>query len=202
MADAEVLRRFHEQFDRLIEVVKESNSRIVSDNPDEFFSNHQNVLIKAYLVSACSVLEAFVQELVYECYQVFSERARGANLPHNAVLWEIPKMANDEKSLRYVSFELGRSRRDVSNLVSASYHKTITAFRKIGVCIEDDAAVGLHKDVISSVVEKRNNIVHHNDEASDISLSDVVSYIGAFKEYSAAIYAVVKSDPFLVGEFQ
>ena len=39
-----------------------------------------------------------------------------------------------------------------------------------------------YKDQISTIVEKRNNVVHHNDEASDLSLGDVQIYIATINK--------------------
>jgi len=49
-----------------------------------------------------------------------------------------------------------------------------------------------NKDLIATVVAKRNNVIHHNDSASDISFSDVVEYIDTFIRYMEGIDRAVK----------
>jgi len=44
-----------------------------------------------------------------------------------------------------------------------------------------------YKDIIGAIVTKRNNIVHHNDEASDISFYDIIGNIKLIKEYITII---------------
>ena len=50
-----------------------------------------------------------------------------------------------------------------------------------------------NKDLVAAIVNKRNNIVHHNDVANDVSFSDVVSYIDVFISYMHAIKIAVYS---------
>jgi hypothetical protein len=44
-----------------------------------------------------------------------------------------------------------------------------------------------HKNLVGTIVNKRNNIIHHNDEASDISFSDLLLHIDVFLEYMLSI---------------
>ena len=47
------------------------------------------------------------------------------------------------------------------------------------------------KELVASIVGKRNNIIHHNDKAMDISFSDLVAYVKMFSEYMREIDQVV-----------
>ena len=49
------------------------------------------------------------------------------------------------------------------------------------------------KEKINLIVIKRNNILHHNDSASDISNSDILSYIEEIENYSKNIDEQIES---------
>ena len=40
------------------------------------------------------------------------------------------------------------------------------------------------EDAVNQIVVKRNNILHHNDNASDLSNQDVLQFIEVIKKYS------------------
>jgi hypothetical protein len=60
-------------------------------------------------------------------------------------------------------------------------------FRFLGIDLLGEEGFNKNKDVVTSVVVKRNNIVHHNDSASDVSFSDIEGYIDVFVDYMLAI---------------
>lgn len=63
--------------------------------------------------------------------------------------------------------------------------------------MDDNTDFVSFKDYISSTIEKRNKIVHHNDDASDLSLTDVIVTIQKFKIYSGVLFGAVCADPHL-----
>lgn len=86
MIDTTLLSNFVGQFENLKKVVIESSARSMKDPPDSLFYEHQNVFIKSYLVSACSMLEAFIQDLAAAYVDRLQERINSANLPFNLVV--------------------------------------------------------------------------------------------------------------------
>ena len=62
-------------------------------------------------------------------------------------------------------------------------YKTINLFKKFGINLKSNPDFSARKDRIGNIVTKRNQIVHHNDNASDISLNDVIENINFIKEY-------------------
>ena len=56
-----------------------------------------------------------------------------------------------------------------------------------GIDLEKNIKFNSIKELIKTIVEKRNNILHHNDNASDIGNQDILKYIGEFIEYSKII---------------
>lgn len=125
MIDETILEKFIGQLDGLSNVVNISSERAINEPPDELFYKHQNIFIKSYLVSACSMLEAFIQELVTAYVDTLQSRISSANLPFNLVVW-IAK--HERATMDFRSFEANISKKDISDLVSPNYWKTIQAF--------------------------------------------------------------------------
>lgn len=196
MIDEDFLPRFFEQFDNLISIVTESNNRIISQDPDELFVNFVNVFTKSYIVSACSILEAFIQELAFVYSTIIEDRISSSNIPRNIVVWSINNESKKDQ-FKFEKFSTNFDREKFSEIVSANVEKTIRAFKYIGVDVDSDNSFRLHKDFISAFVKKRNNIVHHNDDAVDVSLSDVVDSIHKIKLYCSCIFSIVKSNAHL-----
>ncbi|WP_138411441.1 HEPN domain-containing protein [Stutzerimonas nosocomialis] len=116
-----------------------------------------------------------------------------ASIPHNLIAWcttpdideKLKAGGKSDKILKFKEFEIGKTKSDLK--LSGNVHKTITAFKLLGIDITQHPKFKEHKDLIGSIVDKRNNIIHHNDEASDITLNDLSLYISIFIEYSSAI---------------
>lgn len=193
MIDDALLTKFLAQFDNLKQVVAASSARSIEDPPDILFFDHQNVFIKSYLVNACSMLEAFIQDLASAYVNELQAKINSANLPFNLVVW----IAEHEKAkLAFKPFEAKKTKRDISDLVSPSYWRTMQAFERIGIDLSHSDVL-VFKDFIATTVEKRNRIVHHNDDALDLSFSDVVTTINTFSEYATCLFKAVCADPHL-----
>nr|WP_255453241.1 HEPN domain-containing protein [Paracoccus shanxieyensis] len=177
------------------EVVRASAERSTIEPPDALFYENQNVFIKSYLVSACSILEAFIQDIASEYMLSIQGRINSANLPHNFVAW----VAGHEKSTsEFKPFVGAKIRKDISDMISPNYWKTMKAFERIGIDISKPEVVAF-KDYVVSIVEKRNKIVHHNDEASDLSFNDIIDAIDQFRAYTQCVFNAVVADPHLGG---
>ena len=98
MIDRDDFVEFFQQFDRISAVVNESNRRALLEYPDEFFIYNVNVFVKTYLVSACSVLEALIKELVAKYLKFMTKRVADSNLPRNLI---ILNFAADSKKETY-----------------------------------------------------------------------------------------------------
>ncbi len=195
MIDDALLTKFLEQFDNLKEVVAESSARSILDPPDSLFYDHQNVFIKSYLVSACSMLEAFIQDLASAYVDKLQAKINSANLPFNLVVW----IAEHEKAKpEFKAFEAKKSKKEIADLISPNYWKTMQAFKRVGIDLSA-SDIAKYKDFINTTVEKRNRIVHHNDDALDVSFADVVATIDSFRHYAKCLFMAVCADPHLKG---
>lgn len=88
---------------------------------------------------------------------------------------------------------LGISKKDIDDQSSGNVGKTISLFTKMGVDLTKNLDFEVYKDKVSSIVTKRINVIHHNDEASDVSFSDIIININIMSQYIKAIDEAVSS---------
>lgn len=160
----------------LQKVIQISGERVIQPEPDELFIENINLFIKAYLVSICTHLESYLQELAFNHATQINNRIQLAKIPTNFATWRItPKYKTAD--LKYEILNLEVSKKDVSENISGNPYRTIALFRLLGIQIENDADFQSKRSIVNSIVEKRNNIIHHNDNANDITFNDLISYI-------------------------
>ncbi len=193
MIREELLQTYHGQLDRLRQVVELSRDRSMNEPPDELFYENQNVFIKSYLVSACSIIEAFIQDVASEYVLLVQKRLNSANIPCNFVSW----ISNNEKAkLQFMPFIGEKTKKDISDMVSPNYWKTMKAFERVGIDLSA-SDIASFKDYVTTIVEKRNKIVHHNDDALDLSFDDIIVAIDQFKNYTRCLFDSIVADPHL-----
>lgn len=180
----------YEKYEALLktlkEIIEKSQARVLSEEPDTIFSNNVNFFVKSYLINICTYLEAYLQDISFEYSRRVSERLKQAKIPHNFLYGKLTKDIK-EKELEYVDASYKYTRKDLTDIISGSPHKTITAFRLVGIDLSSSKKFLEHKNLVGTIVNKRNNIIHHNDEASDISFSDLLLHIDVFLEYMLSI---------------
>jgi len=163
----------------LKEIVKESKKRAISDPPDNLILSNLNFYSKAYLISLCTYLEAFLQDLAAAYVDQVSERIAAAKIPGNMVRWSIQRDTK-EKEYEFEFFRLPLTREDLEGEISGNPGRTISIFKKIGIDLASDPDFQNTKSVVGAVVEKRNRIIHKNDEAADLSLDDIITFADQF----------------------
>lgn len=180
---------------RLVELkllIQEVNARTVQPNPDEIFSGNVNLFVRSFFVSACSTLEAYIQTVANLCASRVSAVLQDNPIPRNVVLWELGLEA--KKNLKsYSQFEISKGKKEIEEMVSGNYYKTKIAFENLGVDVSSDQEFRDFADSISTRIDKRNQIVHHDDDASDVSFQDVIDAIDEFISYMKCIQRVVSS---------
>lgn len=189
---------FWNQFSDLRSVVLESNNRILKEDPDMLFSDFSNVFIKSYLVSSCSVLEGFIQELVFCYVEIFKEKVKNVNIPHNLIHWNVLKdKINDKKDFKFSKLDIDITKSLIEEKCSANFHKTKKLFESIGVDLSNNTEITKLKEQVSSKIDKRNKIVHHNDNALDLSFADVIDAIDIFTLYAKELLMAVQASSHL-----
>lgn len=173
-------------FNSLKEIIDKSKMRLVQEPPDIFFVEHSNFLVKSYLICLCSYLEAFLKDMAFEHVNNIKQRIIQANVPYNIVVWSLDAEIKD-KELAYKQFALPLSKKDVDDELSGNPFRTAKLFCYMGIDLESNDEFKRNKELVNAVVAKRNNIIHHNDDATDTSLGDIFGYIDVFIEYAKAI---------------
>lgn len=180
----------YEKYEALLgtlkEIIEQSQERVLCDEPDTIFSDNVNFFVKSYLINICTYLEAYLQDIAFEYSRKVSERLKQAKIPHNFLYGKLAKDIK-EKELEYEDASYNYSKKDLSDAISGNPYKTINAFRLIGIDLSSSEKFVEHKNLVGTIVNKRNNIIHHNDEASDISFSDLLVHIEVFLEYMLSI---------------
>lgn len=185
-ASNKIYYKYEILFLSLKEVIIVSQKRVIDENPDELFIDNVNFFVKSYLISICSYLEAYLQDVAFKYCQEVSSRIASANIPHNFIHWRmLPSLKANQ--LKYADIELAVPKKDISDNISANPYKTLKLFRLLGVDLSKKDGFEANKDLINTVVTKRNNIVHHNDRAADVSFGDLLSYIEVIIPYMQAV---------------
>ncbi|TGE76034.1 hypothetical protein C7Y70_20045 [Pseudoalteromonas sp. KS88] len=175
----------------LKKVVSESEHRVVREVPDDLFIDNVNFFVKSYLISVCSYIEACLQDLAFLHTLNVTNKIKSANIPHNLIHWRTnPNFKKHH--YKYSNFVLDVTKKDISESISANPYKTEKLFQNLGVNLLNQQAFLDNKELMHKIVEKRNNIVHHNDTAADVSFGDLKSYIDVSIEYMASIKEAVK----------
>jgi len=175
---------------RLKKVIATSQQRITNEVPDPLFYENLNFFAKAYLISLCTYLEAFLQDIAWTYVSSVQSRIATAQIPTNVVRWCIAKDTK-EKDFAFEAFALNLSRKDLADELSGNPGKTIALFRKIGVNLRASDQFEASKEIVGIIVAKRNSIIHHSDSAVDISMKDLLSYSDQFLAYMRAVEAIV-----------
>lgn len=189
MNKTECFKRYRLLFLSLKEIVNETEKNTLIEEND-FFNKNINFFVKSYLITLCTYLESYLSEAAeWHCDRINS-KLKAASLPHNFLLWRIKKDFKD-KELKYVDADLKVDKSEISDNLSGNPYKTIKTFSYLGLNLISSKDFNSNKDVVNAIVTKRNNIIHHNDHANDISLLDIKGYIDLFINYMQIIDAII-----------
>lgn len=181
-----LLARYELLYKQLTEVVVESENRVVRDRGDPLFEGNVNFFVKSYLITVCTYLESYLQDVAFAYASLINDRLKVAKIPHNYIYWRNSTEAKD-KALAFKSADYPCGKKEISDLLSANPYKTVKAFKLLGVDLASSQDFRSYKEVVEQIVKKRNNIIHHNDRAVDVSFSDVASYVSVFSSYMRSI---------------
>lgn len=184
------LSDLEKHFTELEAIIVDTESRITGDPPDEYLLQHANFLTKSFLISLCCYLEISLKEIARAHVESVKHRLLAANIPHNILAWALNREIKD-KDMKQGAFALPITAKEIDDELSGNPFRTAKCFSKLGIDLEVVSGFTENKDLVNQVVSKRNNIIHHNDSATDISLGDVRVYSGHFRIYVRAIAEVV-----------
>ncbi len=144
-----------------------------------------NFFTKSFLISTCAHLEMCVKEIVFAVATDIDTRLSSASVPVSIIEWRYNQKQKKETSKTNANCcAIGMTKKEVDDLVSGNVYRTKDALLLVGVDLASNVLLWESwKDLIQAIVTRRNNIVHHNDDASDLSLGDIRSYINSVTEY-------------------
>ena len=154
-------------------------------------TDNVNFFTKSFLISVCAHLEMCVKEIVFELAKNIDKRLLSAAIPASIVEWRLNQKKKNDSAVKSKNFlGVNMTKKEVDDLVSGNVYKTKDALAIVGVELEREKDQwNSWREEIQAIVTKRNNIVHHNDDASDISLGDIRKYIGSIIDYIEFIVA-------------
>ena len=182
------------QLEKLKEIIEIAKSRIVSEPPDDFFKNNANFFTKSFLVVMCAYLESYLKDALMVIIDETNNKLSQSRLPHNLVRWSLnrEKEFKDDDSI-FGDFKISIKKKELDDYISGSPFRTEKLFNKFGINLKNDATFNSHKERINTIVVKRNKILHHNDDASDVSNNDLIENISAIIEYITNIDKLICS---------
>ena len=155
--------------------------------------NHSNVLItnnvnfytKSFLISACAHLEMCIKELVFEIARDIDRKLSEVSVLHSIIEWRLNLMKKtDSTQQARGKLAVKMTKKEVDDLVSGNVFRTKDALAVVGIDIDlNKTEWEMWKETIQAIVTRRNNIVHHNDDASDLSLGDIKRFINSINQY-------------------
>jgi hypothetical protein len=186
MSSETYFHRYESLYCSLKAIIRASEERVLRDEPDELFMENVNFFVKSYLINICTYLEAYLQDIALMYADELDSRVKGADIPHNFVHWRIAKEIKD-KDLMFKNVDLSVDKKEISDNLSGNPYKTIKLFKYLGIDLQSRNDFEENKSLVNTVVTKRNNIIHHNDKAMDVSFSDLLTYVDVFLIYIKAI---------------
>jgi hypothetical protein len=187
-AGLRIVPKYTTMFTKLREIILESQKRVLTSE-DALFGDNVNLFVKSYLVLAVCYLEVCLQDIVTDYSQELNQRLALSKIPYNFLKWRIEGKKKSNEDFGDANFLINS--KEFQEGFSAKPDKSIEWFRYLGVNLEANESFRRRKDIVGAVVQKRNDIVHRNDDASEISFGDVSTYIEVFIEYLHGIeYAV------------
>ena len=193
MNEQEIHDKYVNLFEKLKEIIKETQDRIIFSDPDPFFEDNLNFFVKSFLISICAYLESYLKEIAFKRIDVINSKLSQLSIPRNLVQWELLRYKDiKDNDLKFEYLKISIKKNDLDEHISGNPYRTIALFKKIGMNLNAIEGFVYKKDIVTSIVVKRNNIVHHNSHASDVSMADLMIYIDNIIDYMDSITQAVK----------
>mgnify|MGYP000097163747 CR=1 FL=1 len=187
MSSSIVLKNYIELLADLNVLNKETEQRVIAKDPDEFVIRNINFFTKSFTITICAYLESFLKDVSMMIIDDTNRKLSETKIAYNLVKWSVSKKKDlkelNDNELNFEDLKIDITKKELDDFISGNPHKTEKLFKKIGIKLYENDKYKEHKDKIQTIVNKRNQIVHHNDNASDISFTDINSNIKIILEY-------------------
>ena len=195
MDKTQYIDTYTEQLAKLKTIIETANSRIVSDDPDSFFQDNVNFFSKSFLVLMCVYLESYLKDVFMVVVDEANRKLELHNLPYNLIKWSLDTK-KDFKDGKFEDFKIRVKKKDLDDFISGNPYRTKDLCVKFGINLEDDSIYNIQKEAINSIIRKRNNVIHYNDDASDVSNADLLTYLDSISNYISNIDKIICNNVF------
>lgn len=193
MVETKVLKNYFLLFADLNDLIEETNKKSISEETSDYFIDNVNFFNKSFTVLSCAYLESYLKDVSMSIIEEMNLRLKSKPIPHNLIKWYINIDKNFKPNeIKYEFFNIDINKKKIDDEISGNVDRTIHLFQKLGIDLDTNSEFKDYKDIIGSIVDKRNNIIHHNDDASDMSFKDIIENINIIKEYITIIDKQVK----------
>ena len=128
----EIVDRYALLSSELEQIISDAERRITADPPDPYFVANANFLTKSFLISLCCYLEVFLKEIANAHVSNAKQQIINAKVPHNLLTWSVVREVK-EKDLRFGTFELSLTAKEIDEELSGNPFRTAKCFRFLGV---------------------------------------------------------------------
>lgn len=187
MDETEVLKNYFLLFDKFENLINETNKRFVIANSSDYFFDNINFFNKSFMVLSCAYLESYLKDVGMLIIEEMNKRLKANPVPHNLIKWNFYKNNFKENDAKFVFLDINISRKDIDDEISGNVGRTINFFWKMGIDLKANSEFQNQVDRIKAIVAKRNTIIHDNDDASDLTPSDIIENIELIKKYITII---------------
>lgn len=178
------LDSYIEQYTKLAEIIETTNKRLLSDEPDKLIEENVNFFTKSFLVMMCAYLESYIKDALMVVIDDVNSKLNSTKIPHNLIKWTLNiEKEFKESDSKFEQLKIKIKKKDLDDYISGNPFKTKDLFKKFGIQLDKSENFNSQKDIVNSIVVKRNKVVHHNDDASDISNKDLNDFIEILKNY-------------------
>ena len=181
------LNNYVSLLDELYNLVDITEKKVINDEDDTLVKNNVNFFTKSFTITLCAYLESFIKDISMDYINYYNNKLASLNIPHNIIKWSISKKSElieiNNSDLKYENLKINIEKNELDNFISGSPYRTEKLYKKFGIELYKNTTYQIFKENIISIIEKRNKIIHHNDNASDLSFADIKNNIITVKSY-------------------
>lgn len=181
------LNNYISLLDELYNLVDITEKKVIKDEDDDLVKNNVNFFTKSFTITLCAYLESFIKDISMDYINYYNTKLASLNIAHNIIKWSISRKKDlteiNDNELKFENLKINIKKNELDDFVSGSPYRTEKLFKKFGIELIKNSDYQIFRENIISIVEKRNKIIHHNDNASDLSFTDIKTNINTLKSY-------------------